>query len=125
MMFHKGPIYDYHFIVKELADEFEGQFTYLGGNTKKYINFSVPIEKEVKRIVKNREEITKTISYKLTFINSAIFMASLLLNLVKNLTGGFHKIKYKYGNDNRNAKRVEFNTKIASAALNMQTLQMI
>ena len=34
-MFHNGPIYDYHFIVKELADEFEGQFTYLGGNTKK------------------------------------------------------------------------------------------
>ena len=113
MMFHNGPIYDYHFIVKELADEFEGQFTYLGGNTKKYINFSVPIEKEVK----NREEITKTISFKLTFIKSAIFMASLLLNLVKNLTGGFHKIKYKYGNDNRNAKGVEFNTKIASAAL--------
>ena len=109
MMFHNGTIYDYHFIVKELADEFEGQFTYLGGNTKKYINFSVPIEKEVK----NREEITKTISFKLTFIKSAIFNQF----IVKNLTGGFHKIKYKYGNDNRNAKRVEFNTKIASAAL--------
>ena len=26
VMFHNGSNYDYHFIIKELAEEFEGQF---------------------------------------------------------------------------------------------------
>ena len=49
IIFHNGSNYDYHFIIKELAEEFEGQFTCLGENTEKYISFSVPIEKEVKK----------------------------------------------------------------------------
>ena len=59
--------------MKELADEF-----------KKHITFTVPLEKEVTRIDKNREEITKNISYMLQCINSTKFMASSLLNLVNN-----------------------------------------
>ena len=43
--------YDYHFIIKELAEEFEGQVTCLGEHTEKYITFSVLIEKEVIRII--------------------------------------------------------------------------
>ena len=43
--FHNGSKYDYHFIIKELEKKCEGQFTCLGKNTEKYINFSVPIEK--------------------------------------------------------------------------------
>ena len=39
-----GSNYDYHFIIKELAEEFEEQFNCLGENTEKYINFSVSIE---------------------------------------------------------------------------------
>ena len=52
--FHIGSNCDYHFIIKELAEEFEKQFTCLGENTEKYITFTVPIEKEVTRIDKNR-----------------------------------------------------------------------
>ena len=33
--------YDYHFIIKELAEEFEGKYTCIGENNKKYITFSV------------------------------------------------------------------------------------
>ena len=51
-IFHNRCNYDHYFIVKELAEEFRGQFTCLGENTEKYITFSVPIEKEVKRIDK-------------------------------------------------------------------------
>ena len=36
VVFHNGSSYDYHFIIKGLAEEFEG----------KYITFSVPIKKE-------------------------------------------------------------------------------
>ena len=57
--FHNGSNYDYHFIIKEWAEEFKKQFTCLGENIEKYIIFTVPIEKEVKRIDKNGEEMTK------------------------------------------------------------------
>ena len=47
IVFHNGSTYDYHFIIKQLAEEFKGQFECLGENTEKYITFSVPIKKEV------------------------------------------------------------------------------
>ena len=46
VVFHNGSNYDYHFIIKVLANEFEGQFECLGENAKKYKTFSVPIEKK-------------------------------------------------------------------------------
>ena len=46
-------MYDNHFIIKELAEEFEKQFTCLGENTEKCITFAVPIEKEATRIDRN------------------------------------------------------------------------
>ena len=33
--FHNGSNYDYHFTIKDLAEEFEKQFTCLGQNTDK------------------------------------------------------------------------------------------
>ena len=36
VIFHNGSTYDYHFIIKELAEEFEGEFECLGANTEKY-----------------------------------------------------------------------------------------
>ena len=33
VLFQNGSNYDYHFIIKELANKFEGQFECLGGNT--------------------------------------------------------------------------------------------
>ena len=76
--FHIGSNYDCHFIIKKLTKEFKKQFTCLGENTEKYTTSTVPIEKEVTRIAKNRVKITKNMSYMLQFIDSARFMASLL-----------------------------------------------
>ena len=70
LVFHNGSNYDDHFIIKELAEKFKKQFSCLGENTEKYLTFTVPIEKEVKRIDKNGEEITKNTSYILQFIGS-------------------------------------------------------
>ena len=39
-------MYDYHFIIKKLAEEFAGEFECLGENPEKYINFSVPLKKQ-------------------------------------------------------------------------------
>ena len=53
IVFHNGSNYDFHFIIKELSEEFKKQYTSLGENTEKYITFAVPLEKEVTRIEKN------------------------------------------------------------------------
>ena len=75
---HNGSKYDYHFIIRELAEEFKGQFECLGENTEKYITFSIPIKKE--------HDNGKTITYKIKFIDSCRFMQSRLSDLVDNLS---------------------------------------
>ena len=45
VIFHNGSTYDWHFIIRQLAQEFEDQFECLGENTEKYFTFSVPIKK--------------------------------------------------------------------------------
>ena len=67
VVIHSGSNYDYHFIIKELAEEFKDKFECLGENTEKYITFSVPIKKE-------NDDDEKIITYKLKFIDSYIFM---------------------------------------------------
>ena len=76
VMFHNGSTYDYHFIIKQLAKEFKVQFKCLGENTEKYITFSVPIKKEL--------DNSKTITYKLKFIDCVRFMLKSLSRLVDN-----------------------------------------
>ena len=66
IVFHNRSNDDYHFIIKEPVEEFEGQFSCLGKNSEKYIAFSVLIEKEVTRIDKNGKEITKSHIFQIT-----------------------------------------------------------
>ena len=47
IIFHNGSNYVYHFVMKELTEELEGQFTCLGEHTEKYLTFSVSVEKEI------------------------------------------------------------------------------
>ena len=89
-MFHNGSTYDYHFIIKELAEESEGEFECLGENTEKYITFSVPIKKENTKKDKNDNDKITKISYKIKFIDSYRYMSTSLLNLVSNLSEGLH-----------------------------------
>ena len=83
VVFHNGSTYDYHFIIKKLAEEFEGEFEYLGENAEKYINFAVPPKKE--------NYNGKKIMYKLKFIDSYKFMSTSLSNVVDNLSGIYDK----------------------------------
>ena len=52
-------------------------------------------------------------------------MARLLSNLVNNLAEGVHKIKCKYGHDNKKCETRGVNTNIVNAALNTKMLKMI
>ena len=92
LVFHNGSNYDYHFIIKELANDFEGQFECLGENKEKYKTLSLPIKKESTKIDKDSNKVVLNISYKIKFIDSARFTASSLSNLVDNLAKGIHKI---------------------------------
>ena len=75
---HNGSKYDYHFIIRELAEEFKGQFECLGESTEKYITFSIPIKKE--------NDDGKTITHKIKFIDTCRFMESKLSDLADNLS---------------------------------------
>ena len=86
VVFHNGSTYDYHFIIKELVKEFEGNFECLGKKTGKHITFSVPLKKKIEN--KNIE-----ITYKIKFIDSYRFMSSSLSKLVDNLSKGIHNNK--------------------------------
>ena len=86
IVFHNGSMYDYHFLIKELAEEFDGNFECLGENMGKYITFSVPIKKRI-------ENKNMNITYRLKFINSFRFMSTSLSKLVDNLTDGVQNDK--------------------------------
>ena len=67
-MFHNGSTYDYHFIIKQLTKELDGQLECLGKNTEKYLTF----------LVQNKKELDngETITYKLKFIDIFRFMST-------------------------------------------------
>ena len=83
-LYRKTSTYDYHFIIKNLAEEFEGEFECLGENTEKYITFSIPIKKEITKKDKNGNDKIIKISYKIKFIDSYRFMSTSLSKLINN-----------------------------------------
>ena len=83
VVFHNGSMYDYHFILKELVKESEGQFECLGENKEKYITFSVPIKKEL--------DNSKRIKQKVKFMDSFRFVLTSLSKLVNNLSEIYSK----------------------------------
>ena len=68
IVFHNSSTYDYHFIIKELVKEFEGNFECLGEDTEKYITFLVPLKKKI-------ENKDIEVNYKIKFIDSYRFMS--------------------------------------------------
>ena len=54
IVLHNGSNYDFHFIIKELIEEFKRL-----KNTEKCITFTVQIEKEITKFDRNGEEMTK------------------------------------------------------------------
>ena len=70
MVSHNGSNYGYHFIIEELAEQFKRKFNSFGEKT-----FSILIEKNVKRIDKNGEQITKNY-----ILQTVITVISVVLN---------------------------------------------
>ena len=123
--FHNGSNYDYHFIIKKSVEELKIQFTCLGKKTVKYITFTVRIRKEVTRIDKNEQEVTKNISYILQLIDSARLMAA--HNQILSIIFLMEFIELNVITDTmiKNAKLEELNINTATTLLNTQILMMI
>ena len=100
IVFHNLSSYDGHFIIKELANEFDGGFECLGENTEKYISFSVKINKKITKKDEDGNKKIVNIPCRLKFIDSYRFMAASLSELVENLSNGLHSKKCSdYGLD--------------------------
>ena len=69
-------------------------------------------KKKLQELTKNGDEIINKTSYILQFIDSARFLASLLSNILNNISKGIHKIKCKYGYVDKKCKTCRSNTKI-------------
>ena len=85
------------------------------------------MKKDAKKIDKNGKEMTKNISYKLQFIDSAIFMTSSSSHFffyiyIYILAEASHK---RGGYGYKNVKCVKLNATIVSVFLNAQGLQII
>ena len=80
VVFHNGSNFGYHFIMKELANNFVGQFECFFRTKKhrKVPNFFPSNRKEITKIDKDDKESVVTISYKIKFIDSARFMTTTL-----------------------------------------------
>ena len=61
-VFYIGYNYDYHFVLKELAEEFEAQFICLGENTKKYLPFQFQCKIKLQELIKVEEKFQKEYS---------------------------------------------------------------
>ena len=83
IVFHNGSKYDYHFVIKILAEEFKSDFKCLRENTERYITFSVPLKKE--------NDNGEIITFKLKFIDSYRFMQISLSSLIDNLSEVYNK----------------------------------
>ena len=44
---HNGSKYDYHFMIRELSEEFKVKFECLGENTEKYVTFPYQLKKKI------------------------------------------------------------------------------
>ena len=98
--FHNLSLYACHPIIKELANEFDGEFECLGENTEKYITFSVKVNKKIAKKDKDGGERIVNIPYRLQFIDSYRFMSASLLDHIDNLSNGLHN----NNNNNNNNK---------------------
>ena len=105
--------------MKELAEKLKRQITCLGENSAKYITFTIPIEKEVARIDKDGEELQKNIFYILQFIDSAIFIASSLSNLVIIFVKELIELNVNTNMITENVRLVDLNISMATAFLNL------
>ena len=59
MVLHNNLNYNDHYIIKQLAKEFEGEFSCIGENIEQYKAFTVPVTRALKKLVKMKKKLQK------------------------------------------------------------------
>ena len=111
--------------MKELAEELEKQFTCFGENNEKCLSLTLPLEKEVTKIDKNWEEITKICltCYNLLTVQDFWQAHYHVLSII--FLKEFMKLNVNTDTMPKYAKLMELHMNYASVFLNTQTLKMI
>ena len=115
--FYNGSNHDYHLIIKELAEEFKGQFDCLGENTEKYINVLVLIEKEGIRINKMEKKLQKQYFTDYSLLTAQDLWEAHYQILLIILMKDFIKSNVNTDMIIKNVKSVELSIKIVSPVL--------
>ena len=129
IVFSNGSNCDYHFIIKELAEEVKKTIYLFRRKHRKIHNFYGRNRKRSYENCYKREKKFQKITYIhiyihiyiLRFKDSTRFMASLLSNLSEVI----HKNKREYGQDDKKVRLAESNISIVTVFMNIQTLKMI
>ena len=126
-VFHNGSMFDFHLVIKELANEFHGQVDCIAENNEKYQTFSI-LTKKVVKIDKGGNKTTEFISYKTKFVDNMRFMETSLSNLVDNLTRGIHKFKCKNCNcfleyENVKSSLIEYNCPSCNKSFSVELVE--
>ena len=96
--------YDTHFIINQLAEKFKGELDFIEEDMEKYITFSVPIKKKC--------DDSKTITYKLRFIDSFRFMPTSFSELVDNVSANFNSVECKSCTENNRCEECKKNNRM-------------
>ena len=125
LVFHNGSNYDYHLIIKHLAEELKKQFICLGKSTEIYITFTVPIEKEVTKLIKMLKKLQKIyLPYYNFLIVQDLWQAHYQIFSIIFLKE-FIELNVNLDTVIKNVKHVKLNISIATVFSNIQTLKMI
>ena len=125
IFFFSESDHGYHFIIKELGEEFKKQFICLGENAEKYTTFTIPKEKEVTRTNKNGEEVTKIYltCYKLLAAQDLWQVHYRILSITFLME--FIQLIANLETMTKNVDHVQLNISIATVFLNTKVLKMI
>ena len=122
LVFDNGSNYDYHFIIKELAQKIFLKNACLGENSKKYITFAIPIEKEITRIDKNGEVYIICLTcYSLLIVQDLWQVHDQISSMI--VKKRFIELNVNTDTMIKNVKHVELNISIATAFSNIRTLR--
>ena len=123
--FHNGSNYDYHFIIKELAQEFKTKFTCLGENTENYITFTVPKENKLQELVETEKKLQNIyLTYCNLLIVQDLWQAHYqILSII--LLKKFIELNVNTDMMIKNVKLVELNISLVTVFLNRQMLKVI
>ena len=125
LKFYNGSTYNYHFIRKELADEFEKQFLCLEEDTEKDIAFTVPKEEEVTRVHGMKKNLQQIYPADCNLLIGQYLWQTHYLLLLINFLKKFIKINVNTDLIIKNVKRTELNINILTSFLNTQNIKMI